>query len=715
MRLDSLKAHNFLTFKNFEYFFKSSPLLVQGENLTDDGQSTNGTGKSGLQTIIEQCMTATNSRGVKDSELVRYGESMGNIQLFASCDYRKERLHIDYDIHVKGSNKLRLLTQSYGEEEWKPVSFSNMAHGKKFISEWFAIDTDDLFNYYIINNTRFKSFFKSSNTEKVALIERFSDASIVDGIEKINTETLDNDLIEQGKKVSEIKGKIEQTKELLEKEETRNLSTEKKEAEEKIESQVLQIRENIGKLEKTIPVIKSEEEGFKKTIKDKTDLKSVYDTEKLDIDNRSKTAKESLETAKKELETARTKVEGFVKTDWKVKREKHNIDLEAKKKAKDEAVAREEQVNGQKNQVTQILQNVENALKSSIVCPSCSHEFIIDGDIEKVKERKEGALKLKPVIEKSVTEAQNLISNIKSDIEAIDKLISGINEQERQENKSLNELNTALNNVTVQVNGFERSVNGFDKEYTALSGKENSRVLAIQEAKNKISNITVRVKSVETEIKGCEREIEALETAKKNLKVNDNSKQIKELKEAIKESEINLSDWEIEQNLTSDKLFELNQWSKNFKNFRLYLANKSLEVIEYHCNRYLNEMASDMTVKINGFKVLADGSVKEEISVSIIRELERSFASFSNGEKGRLLFASILANRFMINETHPYGGLDFLAIDEVFEGVDSQGIMSLIESAKLLSIPILIITHVSVDETENTITMVKENNVSRIK
>ena len=715
MRLDSLKAHNFLTFKDFEYFFKSSPLLVQGENLTDDGQSTNGTGKSGLQTIIEQCMTATNSRGVKDSELVRYGESVGNIQLFASCDFRKERLHIDYDIHVKGSNKLRLLIQSYGDENWKEVSFSNMAHGKKFISEWFAIDTDDLFNYYIINNTRFKSFFKSSNTEKVALIERFSDASIVDGIEKIDTETLDKDLKSQGDKVSEIKGKIEQTKELLEKEETRNLNEEKQEAEEEIEAHILQIKEEIGELEKKIPIIKSEEEGFKKTIQEKTDLKAVYETEKSDIDKRSKIAKESLETAKNELKTAREQVESFVKTDWKVKRQKHDLDLEEKKKAKQEAVLKEEQANGQKNQVTQILQNVENALKSSITCPSCSHEFIIDGDIEKVKERKEGALKLKPVIEKIVTDAQHLIKNIKDDVDVIEKLISGINEQERQENQSYNSLNTALNNVTVQVNGFERTVNGFDKEYTELSGKENARVLSIQESNNKISNITVRVGAVETEIKGCEREIEALETAKKNLKVNDNSEQIKELKEILKESEIDLSDWEIEHNLTSDKLFELNQWSKNFKNFRLFLANKSLEVIEYHCNRYLNEMQSDMTVKINGFKVLTDGSVKEEISVSIIRELERSFASFSGGERGRLLFASILANRFMINETHPYGGLDFLAVDEVFEGVDSTGIVSLIDSAKLLSIPVLIITHVSVDETENTITMVKENNVSRIK
>jgi ABC-type Mn2+/Zn2+ transport system ATPase subunit len=126
-------------------------------------------------------------------------------------------------------------------------------------------------------------------------------------------------------------------------------------------------------------------------------------------------------------------------------------------------------------------------------------------------------------------------------------------------------------------------------------------------------------------------------------------------------------------------------------------------------------MSSDLSVKMEGFKLKADGTPKEEITATIIRGIERTFSSFSGGERGRLLFASILANRYMINETHPYGGLDFLAIDEVFEGVDSVGLSSLIDSAKLLSIPVLLITHVSVEENDNVLTIVKEYGISKIK
>jgi len=148
----------------------------------------------------------------------------------------------------------------------------------------------------------------------------------------------------------------------------------------------------------------------------------------------------------------------------------------------------------------------------------------------------------------------------------------------------------------------------------------------------------------------------------------------------------------------------------------MFLANQSLEIIQYHMNRYLTDMGSDMKVQMDGFKTKADGTIKDEITATIFRDRERTFSSFSGGEKGRLLFASILANRHMINETHPYGGLDFLSIDEVFEGVDSVGLKYIVKSAKSLNIAIHIITHVSDEETDNdTITVVKENGISTIK
>ena len=128
-------------------------------------------------------------------------------------------------------------------------------------------------------------------------------------------------------------------------------------------------------------------------------------------------------------------------------------------------------------------------------------------------------------------------------------------------------------------------------------------------------------------------------------------------------------------------------------------------------------MGSDLRVKLEGFRMLANGTIKDEITAKVVRDgVERSFTSFSGGEQGRLLFASILANRYMINKTHPYGGLDFLSIDEIFEGVDGLGLKHLIRSAKQLDVTAMIITHVTDEEaSSDVLTIVKENGVSTIK
>ena len=49
MRLEKLILKNFLTYQSLEYDFVNKPLLIQGKNLTDEGQESNGSGKSGIQ------------------------------------------------------------------------------------------------------------------------------------------------------------------------------------------------------------------------------------------------------------------------------------------------------------------------------------------------------------------------------------------------------------------------------------------------------------------------------------------------------------------------------------------------------------------------------------------------------------------------------------------------------------------------------------------
>ena len=209
-------------------------------------------------------------------------------------------------------------------------------------------------------------------------------------------------------------------------------------------------------------------------------------------------------------------------------------------------------------------------------------------------------------------------------------------------------------------------------------------------------------------IKGYEDLISQLEGKKKGLQPIDNSKLIETLNEDLSTLKSTQDSLNLKLSNVGDDIYKMNQWKNNFKQFRLHLANQSLEVMEYHSNRYLSEMGSDLKVKFEGYKTLANGSIKDEITSKIIRNRERSYSSFSGGEKGRLLFSSILANRYMINKTHPYGGLDFLSIDEIFEGVDAVGLKSLIKSAKQLQIAVMIITHVTDENVSDDVLMIEK-------
>ena len=71
MHLKKITLKDFLTYKDQEYDFKQTSVMIQGLNLTDDNQKSNGAGKTSLPTAVEFCFTGDNSRGVRDIELIR--------------------------------------------------------------------------------------------------------------------------------------------------------------------------------------------------------------------------------------------------------------------------------------------------------------------------------------------------------------------------------------------------------------------------------------------------------------------------------------------------------------------------------------------------------------------------------------------------------------------------------------------------------------------
>lgn len=704
MKLTKLILDKFITFDHLEYEFEEKPLLVQGLNLTDQNQKSNGAGKSGMASGIEMCITASNSRGVRDMELVSYGHSEARAQLFAVCDIRKEEIHIDWAIKVKGSNKLILSKKKEGEN-WEEVSFSNVNDGKKYILEWFAISKDDLFNYYIINKARFKSFFGSSNKDKVDLINRFSDASIISGLENIDNDELESEKTSKQSEIDRNGGKLEMTIDKIDLEKGRDFKEELKAKIDDIKDDIKYTEEEVESNTKAISNSVLKIEDWKLDVKDETEVLASIE---YDLTNKTSSLSEISNT----LKEAQLKVDEFKGVDLS----KDKLILENDIDSLDENNDLEKdslkswEVKSQK--LKTLLNQISVKLSGTITCPSCEHDFILDCDesVEDLMKNRTKANELVLLLDTKMSECE---SNLEKGRNQLDSLSESIQELVKIEQDSL----VGKSNLMVIVHEISAKLRNHQTQLDRLQSEARDSKRQIQSDNDKIADTNVDIKRRQSDIKKSKEEILEYESNIEGLKIGENKSLITTLKKDLKSLESIENDCTKQLTDINDKIYLRNQWKNNFKQFRGFLANQSLEVIKFHCNRYLHDMGSDLTVEMEGYKMLANGSIKDEISIKVLRcGVERTVSSFSGGEQGRLLFASILANRHMINKTHPYGGLDFLSIDEIFEGVDGVGLTHLIESAKNLNVSAMIITHVTDENaSSDVLTIVKENGISIIK
>ena len=258
----SLNVSNFLSFRELKYDFQTGPVLIVGENRTDEGQENNGSGKTSIQSAIEMCvLDYTSRKKVRSADLIRRGEKKAELVLSLKCPVRGEILTIRRVLNFKGSNELYLTLNE------KPVSFATINDGDGFIIEWIGISKEDISNYYIVNKERFQSFFSSSNTQKLQLIGRFSNTSFMESVEKEMKEGVESvkkeiEVVEAERLRTE--GSIETIKVEIENEDSDTFEAEKK-------VKVSSFNEHIEELRNCIVDFRHEKDGFHENIRVATD------------------------------------------------------------------------------------------------------------------------------------------------------------------------------------------------------------------------------------------------------------------------------------------------------------------------------------------------------------------------------------------------------------------------------------------------------------
>tara|TARA_R110000803_G_scaffold210835_1_gene284170 strand:+ start:39084 stop:41087 length:2004 start_codon:yes stop_codon:yes gene_type:complete len=659
MVIKEIGCENFLSFKNFKLEINGVK-RIQGENLDDDGQETNGTGKSGVHSIIEGILfNSTSRKGVTLKDLVRWGEKSSYLYMIMYCPIRKEELLIERVIG-KGS-KLDLTINS------EPVDFATINDGNNQIINWIGISKEDLQNFFLINKERYNSFYSNSNTSKLAMIGRFSNLSIIDGSEDIVNLEIDKireSIHKVNSLINNINGQNLQLQDFIEEEKNRNFSSEYNLKLDNYNKLIVNAEDDIKNNLNTIAQLRAS------VISCSNDISSL----ELEIDSYDKDISEIIiPNIDEELSKIKSKIS-------KIEIKSKELSLQKKKHLDNLKQLNDEEDLCNKN------------LKGQVECPKCNHEFNPgDKDIDILEERGylKQALKLKATTKDLINQNVELAKTYNEQINSLEISKSSMLNMVTSANKKKSVLERLKSNIVDKINSVESKVQRIDRNI--LSKQDSNELL-----KNKIIDIKSNIESLEIGT------INLDSIAKREEKISENNFRIEDLKNDV--------------DILNEELFQMSQWIHNFKMFRSNLSVDVLNVISGYTNKFLDSLKSDLQVKWEGFKVNSSGNLSDKITPQIIRNGElHPFGLFSGGERGRLEYANILTSQYLINSTHPHGGLQFLLTDEITEGIDALGLTNLAEALKEINIPILLITHVIDRSINNDVILIrKHKGVSKI-
>lgn len=303
----------------------------------------------------------------------------------------------------------------------------------------------------------------------------------------------------------------------------------------------------------------------------------------------------------------------------------------------------------EKNKNDSEVRKVELKLREAIECPKCKHGFVVSSHKHEDLD----------VIKKSLIETKNKTDKFKEQIEELNSELDTVN----LELVKMDEITVNLEKQSSIVSDSNRRKNTFEKDVLDLI-KRNKTI------DKKIEDILNEEKE--------ESKIPIYETKKTIYE-----KQLTELKIKITTTEKELEQKEYQ-------LFHLGK-----KGFLTYLANESIKTIENYCNVFLNKMNTNLNVKINGYKILGNGEVRDKIEVFIVKNgiTKGKFDKYSGGQKERVKLSSILTFFSLINNGLNGKGLNLLCLDESLDHLDELGQKKCLELLKMFNITTLVITH----------------------
>lgn len=398
-------------------------------------------------------------------------------------------------------------------------------------------------------------------------------------------------------------------------------------------------------------------------------LVTVDNSEEIaEYENKILTVRKMMRGNEDDIVTFRKQIEDLLS-----QREKVKVPDVTKLKEKQGVIVSEiRRLEGELSDSEKMRRKLKVELDSAVTCPECGTEFILESKVElSPEEIRETMKNLQGVVEELKTELEQREQKKKTLSDKIDKvremqeLLESIDSKLRTRRRKISELKEE-NEVTLK-----KRIEKYEKEIENLKQDARDNALIVK---------------LSAQIEECQK-------TEKELR-----KQIKPIEEEL-------------------EMLKFWQFYMGKSGFQTYLANQSVKLIEGITNTYLRKFGVDISVLINGFKVLKSGEVREKIDVFVMNDgmNAEQFMAKSGGERGRITLAGILGIQHLINLSTQGRGLDLLLFDECFHGMDARGQENIIKIFEQMGITILVITQ-NVSESfnnENTLYVVKENGVSR--
>lgn len=774
-KLEKVKARNICAFEKLDYTIgQGHTTLIFGNNMDNDSQPSNGSGKSALIEAISIGLTGDVLRDIKSAEEI-INDAADEAEIVITLLDEERIFTIERHLFRKSAQTIRLTMNELGEEIELPCS--SVAEYNKEVLHQIGLTKDEIFSNIILSKHKYKSFLSSSDKDKKEIINRFSNGIVVDeAIEALHAdiEPVAKELTEAQMLVSEKTGQVNVLSEQINEFKQTSLSN-KQTKEEKIESNkkliaeqralIRQKESEIGELNSQYDRLDDVDDECQRLDKDQDlDMSQCYksivskfaeynkkcsedsqlhlgndylkkaddykkelkDTAKFsrEIEKSLKAEESSLKKEQANYAKLKTKYDKFMET-YGTKSEKIQAkinDIDANIKSVEDSI---KSLRSQKQNLEKDVATLNAQLAGVIVCPKCKHEFTLsdDVDIDGVRKKlqdRQGEIK---DIDNTISDNYKTLDTCDSDKSSQRALSDKLTSEKSQlfaslsdSKNNINKLSTSISNLNVDLTKLNAKVDNIEKSIDNLIVDMLDEAFDLIDSKRgKLDDIIL---NLDKEVKNAEGTIKSLKDANNDLLNVSETDVLKSMESKKEKCQKEYEDAVKHKDEIESKLNQLKQQDAYFVEFKTHLANSKIDALGHITNEFLEAIGSDIRIQFSGFTVLKSGKIRDKISISLLRDGVDcgSFGKFSEGEKTRVSLASILAMHKLTNlNCDPGKGLDLLILDEILDACDEGGLDNTFEALNQLEITSLVVSHGNIAEGYPYRTVVnKQNGVSYI-